>query len=227
MKYFIIAAHPDDEVLGCGGSIAKWSRDSHEVNVLIMTQGITSRNKTKDKDICQNELSQLAQSVKKANKILGVQSVNLLKYPDNRMDSVDLLDVVKTIENYITKLQPDVVVTHYSGDLNIDHQITQQAVMTACRPQQGHPVKCILSFEVPSSTEWQSPTADNLFVPNWFEDISNTLEYKIKALEAYQSEMRKWPHSRSIKAVKHLAHWRGASVGCEAAESFILLRKLL
>jgi LmbE family N-acetylglucosaminyl deacetylase len=98
--------------------------------------------------------------------------------------------------------------------------------MVACRPQPSHPVKRILSFEVPSSSEWQSPTAGRAFVPNWFEDISDTLDLKIKALEAYQSEMREWPHARSIKAVEHLAGWRGASVGCEAAEAFMLIREI-
>jgi LmbE family N-acetylglucosaminyl deacetylase len=150
----------------------------------------------------------------------------LLDYPDNRMDSVDLLDVVKSVEERIEKLQPDVVVTHHAGDLNIDHQIINQAVITACRPQPERMVKRILSFEVPSATEWQSPTDGSPFVPDWFEDITQTLQLKKKALGAYESEMRKWPHARSIEAIEHLARWRGASVGCEAAESFILVREI-
>ena len=142
------------------------------------------------------------------------------------MDSIDLLDVVKEVEKKNEELKPDVVVTHHGGDLNIDHRIIHQAVITACRPQPGQTVKRILSFEVPSSTEWQSPSSGNPFVPNWFEDISDTLELKIKALEAYESEMRKWPHARSIKALEHLARWRGASVGAEAAEAFMLVREI-
>ena len=226
MKYLIIAAHPDDEVLGCGGSMAKWSRDGSEVHVLIMAEGITSRDKSRYREVRQKELSHLAKSANKAGEILGVQSVDLLGFPDNRMDSVELLNVVKIIEDYVENLQPEVVVTHHSGDLNIDHQIVHQAVMAAIRPQPSHCVKRILSFEVPSSTEWKSPTAGNPFVPNWFENISDTLELKIKALEAYKTEMREWPHARSVEAVKHLAKWRGASVGFEAAESFIILRQL-
>ena len=222
----IIAAHPDDEVLGCGGSMVKWSKSGNHVHVLIMAEGATSRDRSRNKISRQIELSHLAQSAKKAGKILGVQSVELLDYPDNRMDSVDLLDVIKTIEKYIEKLKPEVVVTHHLGDLNLDHQIIHQAVMTACRPQPGHPVKCILSFEVSSSTEWQAPIVINPFVPNLFENISETLELKIKALEAYDSEMREWPHARSSKAVEHLARWRGASVGVEAAETFMLLREI-
>ena len=142
------------------------------------------------------------------------------------MDSVDLLDIIKVIENHVKKLQPNSVVTHHAGDLNIDHQIINKAVLTACRPQPDNSIKRILSFEVPSATEWNSPIADIPFVPNWFEDISDTLEMKIKALKTYQSEMRKWPHARSFKAIEHLARWRGASVGFEAAEAFMLVREL-
>ena len=226
LKILIIAAHPDDETLGCGGSIAKWVKDGHDVYVLIMAEGATSRDKTRARGTRQKELSHLAQSAKMAGKILGVHSVELLDYPDNRMDSVDLLDVVKAVEERIKKLQPAMVVTHHAGDLNIDHQITHQAVITACRPLPGQTVKCILSFEVPSATEWQSPDYGRPFVPNWFEDISDTLGMKIKAMEAYESEMRPWPHVRSIKAVEHLARWRGASAGCEATEAFMLVRNI-
>jgi len=221
----IIAAHPDDEVLGCGGSIAKWSNDGSDVNVIIMAEGSTSRDSKRNRENRKDDLSHLAKSATEAGGVLGIKSVKLMEFPDNRMDSIDLLYVIKTIENYIEKIKPDVVVTHHSGDLNIDHQIVHKAVMTACRPQPGCTVKRILSFEVPSSTEWQSTTINNSFIPNWFEDISDTLNLKLKALEAYKSEMREWPHARSIKAIEHLAKWRGATVGFEAAEAFMLIRE--
>ena len=224
MKYLVIAAHPDDEVLGCGGSIAKWVKNGHEVHVLIMAEGATSRDKHRDRASRKETLSILAQSAKRAAEILGVETIELLDYPDNRMDSVDLIDVVKTIEERIEKLQPAMLVTHHAGDLNIDHQITHQAVITACRPLPGQTVKCILSFEVPSATEWHD--YGRPFVPNWFEDISDTLSLKLKALETYQAEMRPWPHARSLQAVEHLARWRGASVGCEATEAFMLVRNI-
>ena len=226
MNILVIAAHPDDEVLGCGGSIAKWSRAGHKVYVLIMAEGATSRDKTRIRDIRKNKLFQLKESAQKAGNILGVKSVTLLDFPDNRMDSLELLDIIKEIESVVYKLKPEVVVSHHSGDLNIDHRIVHEAVMTACRPQPGHPVKRILSFEVASSTEWQSQAHSTPFLPNWFEDISGTLDVKIKALKAYHSEMRKWPHARSVKAVEYLAKWRGASVGTSAAEAFVLLREL-
>ena len=226
LKILIISAHPDDEVLGCGGSMAKWSRDGNEVHLLIMAEGATSRDKQRDRGHRTEDLSILAQSTNQAAEILGVRSVELLNYPDNRMDSVELLDVVKSVEERIEKLQPAMVVTHHAGDLNIDHRVIHQAVITACRPQPRQTVKRILSFEVPSSTEWQSPSSGNPFVPNWFEDIFDTLDLKIKALEAYESEMREWPHARSIKALEHLARWRGSSVGVEAAEAFMLVREI-
>ena len=225
-KILIIAAHPDDEVLGCGGTMAKWANEGAEVYSLIMAEGATSRDKTRDREYRNVDLAHLGLAAQKASDLLGIASVELLSYPDNRMDSVDLLDVVKSVEDRIKKINPDTVVTHHSADLNIDHQVIHEAVMAACRPQPGHPVKRILSFEVPSSTEWQSPTFGNSFIPNWFEDISDTLELKIRALEAYETEMREWPHARSIKAVEHLARWRGASIGREAAEAFILERAI-
>lgn len=226
MKYLIISAHPDDEVLGCGGSMAKWSKEGNEVHVLIMAEGITSRDKERDKSLRKNELSLLGQSARKAADILGVSSLKLLDNPDNRMDSMDLLDVVKPLEKYIFNINPDVVVTHHSSDLNIDHQIIHKATMVACRPQPNSSIKRIMSFEVPSSTEWQSYTYGNSFQPTLFENISKTLKEKVKALEEYKSEMREWPHPRSIKAIEHLARWRGSSMGVEAAEAFVLLREI-
>jgi len=227
LKILIIAAHPDDEVLGCGGSIAKWSKDGNEVHVLIMAEGATSRDKHRDRVARKKELSHLAQSAKKAGEILGVQFIELMDYPDNRMDSIDLLDVVKSIEEHIEKIKPEVVITHHSGDLNVDHQIIHKAVMTACRPQPGSTVKRILSFEVPSATGWESSTMKSPFIPNWFEDISQTLQLKIEALEAYDSEMRDWPHARSIKNIVSLARYRGSLVGLSEAESFILHRNIV
>ncbi len=226
MKYLIIAAHPDDEILGCGGSIAKWTHEGNDVHILIMAEGATSRDFQRDRNVKQTEISDLKSSAKAASKILGVKSIDFADYPDNRMDSIDLLDVVKSVENKIDLIEPDVVITHHIGDLNIDHQIIHRAVTTACRPQPNQFVKFLLSFEVASSTEWQSPSANLNFNPNWFEDISSTLNLKLNALEVYSSEMRDWPHSRSLKAVDHLAKWRGATVGIEAAEAFMLIKKI-
>jgi LmbE family N-acetylglucosaminyl deacetylase len=223
-KIAVIVAHPDDEILGCGATMAKHIQAGDEVSVLIMAEGITSRDQQRNRDVRSEELSELAQTAIAANKILGVTSVTLKDYPDNRMDSIDRLDIIKTIENFIDEQQPDIIYTHYIGDLNIDHRRINEAVVTACRPQPDLTVKSLLFFEVASSTEWQIP---NTFSPNWFVDVSETLNLKLKALEAYHSEMRPYPHARSIKAVEHLARWRGASVGVEAAEGFVLGRTLI
>ena len=145
-KILIIAAHPDDEVLGCGGTMAKWANEGAEVYSLIMAEGATSRDKTRDRESRNVDLAHLGLAAQKASDLLGIASVELLSYPDNRMDSVDLLDVVKSVEDRIKKINPDTVVTHHSADLNIDHQVIHEAVMAACRPQPGHPVKRILSF---------------------------------------------------------------------------------
>jgi len=171
-------------------------------------------------------LSQLEKLAHQAGKILGVNSVTLLGFPDNRMDSLDRLDVIKAVEKEIERLKPDTVVTHHSGDLNIDHRIINEAVVTACRPQPENTVHRILSFEVPSSTEWQSSTSILAFQPNWFEDVSKTIDKKIEALKIYQSEMREWPHSRSLKNIINLSKYRGSSVGREAVEAFVLLREI-
>ena len=220
----VVAAHPDDEVLGCGGTIAVHASRGDEVHVLIMAEGVTSREDTRDRDAKARELSDLARRAHRAGEILGTASVTLHDLPDNRMDSVDLLDIVKVVEKRIETVHPSVVYTHHGGDLNIDHQRTSQAVVTACRPLPGGSVSQLLFFEVPSSTEWTPGGTSPPFVPTCFMDISAMLERKLEALKSYDSEMRDWPHPRSYRAVEHLARWRGASVALDAAEAFMVGR---
>lgn len=227
MKVLVVAAHPDDEVLGCGGAIAKHTQQGDVVHVLIMAEGATSRSLQRDREKVKNQLSALAVAAQQASEILGVQSLKLHDFPDNRMDSCDLLDVIKVIENKISQYQPDIIYTHHSSDVNIDHSLIHKAVVTATRPIPGQVVKTLLFFEIASSTEWQTPGSALPFTPNWFVDISETLNLKIKALTVYESEMRCFPHARSVNALEHLAKWRGASVGVEAAEAFILGRNLV
>jgi LmbE family N-acetylglucosaminyl deacetylase len=223
----VIAAHPDDEVLGCGGTIAKHNQQGDKVHILILAEGATSRDQQRDRGKRQCELAGLAQAAHQASKILGVSSLTLHDFPDNRLDRCDLLDVIKVIEQVISQHHPQIIYTHHSGDVNIDHRRIHEAVVTAARPMPDSLVKTLLFFEVPSSTEWQTPGSAPAFTPNWFMDISKTLSLKLNALEAYQSEIRPWPHTRSIAAIEHLARWRGASVGVEAAEAFILGRNLI
>ena len=222
----VVAAHPDDEVLGCGGTFARHADAGDHVQVLIVAEGATSRQEQRNRNKASDELSALAQAAQKAGAILGAKGVELLDLPDNRLDSLDRLDLIKQIELRIARHQPQVVYTHHAGDVNIDHRRLHEAVVTACRPAPVQPVKRLLSFEVASSTEWQPPGSAPAFQPNWFVDISAQWLRKREALEAYASEMRPWPHARSIEALEHLARWRGAQVGVEAAEAFCLLRQL-
>ncbi|MDA9282315.1 PIG-L family deacetylase [Pseudomonadales bacterium] len=219
----MIAAHADDEVLGCGGTIAKYKDQGATINVALLADGVSSRVA---KDFSSSaDLKIRNSAAKSANKILGVDRVIFGNFPDNRMDSVALLDVVKYVEDLISQFTPDVVFTHYSNCLNIDHRVVNQAVCTACRPQTGFSVTSLLFFEIPSSTEWQINSSGS-FSPNLFEDISSHFDRKIKALEVYSMEMRDWPHPRSVDGVTHLAKWRGATVGVDTAEAFIVGRIL-
>lgn len=223
-RTLIIAAHPDDEVLGCGGAILKLTRAGAEVHLAFLADGIGARNP--DPAQRQAELAQRRAAAEAAGRILGVASLNFDDLPDNRLDSIPLLDITQKVEALIDQYRPTSLFTHHAGDLNIDHRRTHQAVITACRPQRGHPVRTLLCFEQPSSTEWQPPGSGLAFTPHWFVDISATLEGKLAALEAYAAELRDWPHPRSRQGIEHLARWRGAGVGCDAAEAFMLARHL-
>lgn len=223
----VIAAHPDDEVLGCGGTLARMVDEGCTVHILLMADGETSRTSGTGQPVDAGRLAARNAAAEAACKILGCASVEVLAFPDNRLDGLELLDVVKCIEKFVQRYRPVTVLTHHAGDVNIDHCVVHDAVITACRPQPGHPVKELLFFEVPSSTEWRPVGSAEPFLPNWFVDISATLAKKLEALQAYEAEMRAFPHPRSLKAVEALAQWRGASVGVEAAEAFVLGRKLI
>lgn len=218
----IVAAHPDDEVLGCGGTIAKHARAGDGVHILILAEGATSRMRTSARGHASFVvgLRKLREAARRAGKSLGAESVRFEGLPDNRLDGQELLDVVKKIEAVIAAVRPDIVYTHHSGDVNIDHRIAHDAVIAAVRPQPGNEVSGLYFFETPSSTEWRPPNSAASFMPTHYIDISETLDHKMAALRIYASEMRPWPHPRSYRAIEHLARWRGATVGREAAEAF-------
>ncbi len=221
-KVLVVAAHADDEALGCGGSMAKHSAAGDEVNVLFMTNGVGARIESKLADITDRDTA-----MQQALGVLGVKVCKRCEFPDNQMDQVPLLEIVREIEKFCAENgAPDRVFTHFPNDLNVDHQCTHRAVLTCFRPQPAVHVKPkeILAFEVASSTGWMSPDAG--FLPNYFINIDPTLSRKINALTAYQAEMRPWPHARSIEAMIHLARFRGASVGLCAAEAFELQRSI-
>jgi LmbE family N-acetylglucosaminyl deacetylase len=223
-RTLVIAAHPDDEVLGCGGAILNLTAAGTEVHLAFLTDGIGARHP--DAAPRQAEREQRRAAAEAAARILGVASLSFDDLPDNRLDSVPLLVIAQKVEALIDQHRPTTLFTHHAGDLNIDHRRTHQAVITACRPQRGHSVRTLLCFELPSSTEWQPPGSGLAFTPHWFVDISTTLVGKLAALDAYADELRDWPHPRSRQGIEHLARWRGASVGCDAAEAFMLARHL-
>jgi N-acetylglucosamine malate deacetylase 1 len=213
----VIAAHPDDEALGCGGTIARHNRDGDSVHVLFVADGETSRVGAAP------DLRRRA-TAERASKILGARLPSFLDLPDQRLDTLSLLDVIRKIELVITSLRPAIVYTHHGGDLNADHRIVHQAVMTAMRPMPGSTYKAIFAFEVASSTEWSSTAIGEAFRPNHFVDITAFVDLKTKALEAYDAEMRSFPHARSYEGLKSLSTIRGVNSGFEAAEAFVTLR---
>lgn len=226
-RVLVVAAHPDDEVLGCGGTVLKHTSNADTVRILILAEGLTSRGPVRDPVGHKDELAYLHESSERVARCLGAEGVRLCSFPDNRMDSIDLLDVVKEVEQEIESFKPNIVYTHHGGDVNIDHRLTHDAVVTACRPLPGCSVKTLLFFEVLSSTEWQIPSPDRVFVPNWFVDIEHEIDGKLDALRCYASEMREYPHSRSYQGVKNLAAYRGVCVGRKYAEAFSLGRSIL
>jgi len=202
LKTLIVAAHPDDEILGCGGTALK----QKDCCSLVLNKGGR-----------ENSIS-----TEKVAKFMGFKEHWQYDLPDNKFDTVPLLDIIQIIEKVKNELRPQIVFTHFEYDLNIDHKITYQAVMTACRPLAGEPVKEIYSFEIPSSTEWNFP---RIFAPNVFVDIENTIEKKIEAFQLYDSEVREFPHPHSPEALRVIAKRWGVVSGMKSAEAFLLVRK--
>ncbi len=216
-KILIIAAHPDDEILGCGGTIAKM-KNKNNIQIIFMTNGVGARGANRIKEIKKRKKA----SIKLFN-FLNLPKPTFYNFPDNQMDKVPLLKIIKKIENKIKIFRPKTVITHYSNCLNIDHRITFEAVTTACRPINNLSVKKILSFEVPSSTDW-ALFKGKKFEPNYYVDISNHIKDKLEFIKFYKDELRKYPHSRSIQSIKSLASFRGVSCGVKFAEGFYLNR---
>ena len=221
-KILVVVAHPDDEVLGCGGTVIRHVTNGDQVRIVYMADGVGSREESTDKQKNIRETQ-----ARRACRLLGIEEPYFFGFPDNAMDTVPFLEIVQKLERKINEICPVTIYTHHGGDLNIDHQLTHRAVLTACRPQPGFCVQNIFSFEVHSSTEWATPSIGSTFVPQYFVNIKETLGTKMKALKIYDSEMRGFPHSRSYDSVQAKAVCRGSAVGMEQAEAFMIERMLV
>lgn len=219
-KILVIAAHSDDEVLGCGATIARLTQEGAEVSVLFMTNGVGARASASTiKDVKLRQKNSLT-----ASKILGIKNIIQLDFPDNALDTVPLLNIIREIEKVLAQHQPTTVFSHFLNDLNIDHALVARAVLTATRPQVGNSVKKLFGFEVNSSTEWAWGSSS--FQPNYFVNVTNTFEKKINAMRAYEGELRLQPHPRALNSIEALACHRGSTSGFQLAEAFYIYRLL-
>ncbi len=224
----LVVAHPDDELLGLGATMHKLIHQHQcQIHVVILGEGITSRADSRNTKLWENELATHRENIKNAQAAIGFQSVSIYDFPDNRFDTVALLDIIKVIEKEKSAFNPEVIFTHHGGDVNIDHQHTFDAVVTACRPMAHEQVKTIITFETPSGTEWRASTDPRHFVPNLFFSVSKeNVEAKTKGMESYEFEKRAYPHPRSAQALTIQAQRWGVVVGYEYAEAFCLVRSI-
>ena len=223
MRILVLAAHPDDEVLGAGGAITRWASEGAEVHVSILGEGLTSRYDDRS-GAPQAELERLKQTAVAAGTLMGVTATRLHGLPDNRLDQIPLLEIAKIVERDIDTVRPHRVLTHHPGDLNADHVLVCRATLIAARPFPGQPVREVFSYEVASSSEWSFSTGGEVFRPNLFVGIAASLQPKLNAMRLYESEVRAFPHPRSPDALRARAAYWGAVVGLEAAEPFQVLR---
>jgi LmbE family N-acetylglucosaminyl deacetylase len=221
----VIAAHPDDEIIGLGGTLAKHVNQGDQVSVVILGDGKSSR-KTSYQPLADEIVALSVDETTAALKTLGVKKFFKEALPDNRFDSLTLLEVVKIVSGYMAKIKPEIVYTHHFGDLNVDHQVCAQAVITSARPIEHSFVKEIRMFETLSSTEMAGFELKSLFLPNLFIDITQELKTKIAAMACYKSELRAFPHPRSLKAIEANALVWGAKNNLAAAEAFHLFRSI-
>lgn len=223
-RVLVIAAHPDDEVLGVGGTVAKLTSQGVECHLLIVTDGSSAQYR--DMDNLQAIIDAKKKETKGCADILGFKSIHYGEQPDMRLDMTPHIQINRVIESVIDELQPDTVFTHFWGDVNLDHQNVYKSTLVAVRPVLGQVVKELYCYRVPSSTEWTPNKTDTMFMPNYFVDIEKFAEQKYMAFACYSTELREYPHPRSVQYLREIDKAAGLRVGMLAAEEFVLLRKM-
>jgi LmbE family N-acetylglucosaminyl deacetylase len=218
-KILVFAPHPDDEVLGCGGTIAKNNKQKDKVYLCIVTKAHTP-------DWSEEFLKNRPKEIEKSNKILGIEKTYFLDFPTAKLDTISQKELNKAVLEIVQKVKPDVVYTPHLSDLSKEHRLTFEAVLVATRPIYKNPVKKILSYEALSETEWGRGFTKKAFQPDVYVDISDTFKKKIEAMKAYKSELKKYPHPRSLEVIKALAQKRGSEAGLRLAEAFVLIREI-
>jgi len=220
MTILVIAPHPDDEVLGCGGTIVKYSKQGNDVYLCVVTKAYTP-------DWSKEFLEERPKEIERANKILGIRKTYFLDFPTAKLDTIPQKELNDSILNIVKKIKPEIVCAPHEGDLSKEHRLIFEAVLVATRPKPGSSVKRLLSYETLSETEWGGALTEKLFIPNVYIDISETLKQKLEAMKAYKSELKKSPHPRSLGTIKALAKKRGSEAGLKFAEAFVLIREIL
>jgi LmbE family N-acetylglucosaminyl deacetylase len=218
----VVVAHADDETLGCGATLRRHHEEGDDVYCVSLTDGVGARSEALAQHVEERHAASL-----EAGKILGFTWAARGNFPDNALDSVPTLELTRFVESAKKQVGPNLVYTHHGSDLNVDHRITFQAVLTAFRPAPGEECSEIRSFEVSSSTEWSTPALGPAFRPNLFVDVNRTFSHKLLALRAYGAEMRAFPHTRSLEALEALAIVRGSQVGLARAEAFDIIRRIV
>ena len=217
MTTLVLSPHPDDEVLGVGGTIAKLARDGHAVQVVIVTKG--------DSLFDPQFIERGRVEARRAHEILGVTATHFLDdFPAAKLDTVPHFQLNARLDSVMRELSPETVYIPFAGDVHRDHQAVAEAAMVVCRPIDGSSVRQIFAYETLSETNWNAPGITPAFAPNVFSDVTDTIQRKLDAIAAFRSQLRPFPHERSVEAVEHLARYRGATVGVGAAEAFLLVR---
>ncbi len=219
MRVLVLASHPDDELLGVGGTIARHADEGDDVSLVVCSEGATARYEPE-------AATALQDSGRQAARVLGARNIRFLGMRDQHLDALPILTVIRAVEAVVREFAPDVVYTHHWGDVNRDHKVVGEAVMVACRPVGENYPRAVYLFETPSSTEWSWPDPASAFVPNHFVDVSSTLERKLQAMACYPTELRPEPHPRSLAALRSRAAYWGQIIGRAHAEAFVVARQV-